>query len=138
MSFESLTHKHLNTLKENIQREMSSKNLDNTGEASNSLEVKGNQLLGNDYIYYLDQGRRPGKFPPVQNLRDWVRSKLGLDSAEAKQVAFLIGRKIANEGTTIYRNKSKGIELDSLVNEMLDNLTKELPEQAAAEVLKWL
>lgn len=136
MSYEIKTAKALNELKQNIQSTLAAKNLDNTGEASMSLEVNGSQLLGNDYIYYLDQGRRPGKFPP--SLIDWVRNKLGLKGNEAKQVDFLVRRKISREGTEIFKNKSNGLELDKLVNEMLDNLIKELPNEVAAEGLKWL
>jgi len=136
MSYEALTAKHLNNLKEKIQRTIASKGLDNSGEAFNSLEVKGNQLLGNDYIYFLDQGRAPGKFPPT--LISWVKNKLGLEGSEAKQVDFLVRRKIARDGTNIYRNKSKGIELDTLVEDTLNELTKELPDYAASEALKWL
>jgi len=136
VSYEIKTAKALNELKQNIQSTLAAKNLDNTGEASMSLEVNGSQLLGNDYIYYLDQGRRPGKFPP--SLIDWVRNKLGLKGNEAKQVDFLVRRKISREGTEIFKNKSNGLELDKLVNEMLDNLIKELPNEVAAEGLKWL
>ena len=135
MNYNELTHKHLTALKEKIQRQITSKGLDNSGEAFNSLEVNGNKLFGNDYIYYLDKGRAPGKFPPT--LINWVRNKLGLQGSEAKQVDFLVRRKIAREGTEIFRNNSKGIELARLVDETLDELIKELPEQVAVEVLKW-
>lgn len=138
MSFETLTHKHLNNLKVEIQSVMAAKNLDNTGEASQSLEVSGNKLTGNDYIFYLDTGRAPGKFPPVQNIRDWVRLKLGISGRDLNSVSFLIGRKLANEGSGIYRNKAKGIQLDLLVDKMLDDLLKELPNEAAVEAQTWL
>jgi hypothetical protein len=137
-NFEQLTAKHLNLLRDRIRDTLAAKNLDNTGEAGMSLEVQGSKLLGADYLYYLDKGRGPGKFPPVQNIRDWVRQKLGVDDKEAKGIAFLVGRKISKEGTEIYKNSSKGIELDSLVSEMLDELTKELPQEMAAEALKWV
>jgi hypothetical protein len=136
MSFETLTHKHLTNLKIRIQAELAGKGLDASGSASASLEVSGNQLTGNSYIYYLDQGRGPGKFPPT--LVDWVRLKLGLEGREAKQVDFLVRRKIARQGTEIYRNKSKGIQLDRLIEETIDELTKELPDEVAVEALKWL
>jgi hypothetical protein len=134
MSYETLTNKHLNNLRERIRGRIAV----NSGEAAESLEVRGNQLLGNDYIYFLDQGRGPGKFPPPTNIVAWVRSQLGLEGREAKQVAFLIGRKISQEGTAIYKDKSKGLRLDELIEEMLDELTKELPEEVAVEALKWL
>jgi len=136
MNFDALTAKYLGNLKEKIQGAIASKGLDNSGEAFNSLEVKGSQLLGNDYIYYLDKGRGPGKFPPT--LIGWIKNKLGLEGTEAKQVDFLVRRKIAREGTEIFKNNSKGIELDNLVNEMVDELIKELPGAVTVEVLKWL
>ena len=136
MSYETLTTKHLNNLKTKLQNVMASKNIDASGEASGSLEVKGNQLLGSSYLYYLDQGRGPGKFPP--SIINWIRTKLGLEGSEAKQADFLVRRKIAHEGTEIYKNKSKGIELDSLIEETLNELIKELPSEVAAEALKWV
>lgn len=114
---------------------MEQKGLVASGMTSESLEVRGNQLLGDESIFYLDKGRGPGKFPPVDNIRQWVRQKLGL---EDDGVAYLVGRKIATEGTEIYKDNSLGLELDRLIDEMLEELNKELPEAAAAEALKWL
>ena len=37
-------------------------------------------------------------FPPAHALVDWVRKKLGVSDKEAKGVAFLVARKIWNEG----------------------------------------
>ena len=59
-----------------------------------------------DYWYYVDNGRRPGKFPPPNKIREWIQVKPVIPY-EAKngrvptvdQLTFLIGRKIANEGT---------------------------------------
>ena len=139
IDFENITKKHLNELKKEIENDMSSKGLNNTKSAVNSLEVKGNTLWGNSYIYFLDKGRRPGKFPPVNAMRDWVRSKLGItNDNENKSVAFLVGRKISNFGTNIFRDKSKGIQLDNKVNNMLNNLYEELQGEAKAEALTWL
>jgi hypothetical protein len=136
MSYEITTAKALEGLKQKILTEMSRKKMYASGETAESLEVKENKLLGSESIYFLDQGRAPGKFPP--SLMAWVRDKLGLRGAEADQVNYLVRRKIANEGTEIYKNKSKGLELNKLVDEMLENLTKELPNEVAAEALKWL
>jgi len=33
------------------------------------------QLLANDYIKYVDQGRRPGTYPPINAIKQWVRIK---------------------------------------------------------------
>lgn len=128
------TIKSLENISNEIKNVMSSKGINNTGDAANSLEIiidEGNnsvKLIGNDYIYYLNYGRGAGKFPPVQNIRDWVRSKLGIsDEKQNKQIGYLVGKKIAEQGTEIYKNNSKGIELDSIIYKELDRLYKKIP-----------
>ena len=64
-----------------------------------------------DYWKYVDGGRKPGKFPPVNSLISWIRkrnitpralpsSKTSVPSTPPtiNQLAFLIGRKISREG----------------------------------------
>ena len=138
MPYEQLTARILNSLRDRIKETLAAKNLDNTGEAGMSLEVRGAELWGAEYLYYLDHGRGPGKFPPVDNIIAWVRSKLGIEDSEAKQVAFLVGRKISKEGTGIWRNKAKGIQLDELIAEVLDELDSEIGDAAKMEALTWL
>ena len=57
-----------------------------------------------DYYKYVEFGRQPGRFPPVDKIREWINAKPILpDNRNGKlptpdQLAFLIGRKIALEG----------------------------------------
>ena len=46
-----------------------------------------------DYWYYVENGRKAGKFPPLPKIQEWV------DIKPVEQLTFLISRKIANEGT---------------------------------------
>ena len=109
-----------NELIEEIRKRMSDKDLNNTGTASRSLNSKVTdtklQIKGERYIGALDECRSPGRFPPVDAIRNWVAQKLGISGNENNSIAYLIGRKIANEGTSIYQDKSKGIELESIVD----------------------
>jgi hypothetical protein len=50
------------------------------------------------YAIPVELGTRP-HFPPVDALMDWVKVKLGIDGPEARNVAFLVARKIAARGT---------------------------------------
>ncbi len=106
------------SLVEEIRSRLSKKDINNTGQASASLNYNSTdtklEIRGERYIGALDKGRRPGKFPPVQVIRDWVAQKLGIGGAENNSIAYLIGRKIAREGTTIYQDNSRGIELESV------------------------
>lgn len=139
MTKEELTANKLEALKVKISEAIISKGLNNSGDAIASLEVEDNKLFGNDYIFYLDKGRGPGKFPPVQNIRDWVRSKLGIsDEKEINSVAFLVGRKISETGTEIFKDNSKGIELDKMIDETLEEIYKELPEVLFLEINTFL
>lgn len=59
-----------------------------------------------DYWTYVEHGRGPGKFPPPPAIRNWIEVKPVQPYPDARgriptvdQLTFLIGRKIAEEGT---------------------------------------
>lgn len=59
-----------------------------------------------DYWQHLENGRGPGKFPPVDKIKEWIEVKpvnptplSNGKTPSVEQLSFLIGRKIANEGT---------------------------------------
>ena len=135
--FDELTNKHLSKLRDDIALVMNSKDMIVTGEAVGSLEVQGNKLVGSSYIMQLANGRLPGKFPPVQNIRDWVRRKLGVKENKVNGIAYFVGLKIANEGTRAYTNKNYAIPLDEMVDKMIDELTAELPDAMEAYAKKF-
>lgn len=84
-----------------------------SGELSNG--IKG-EILVQDKSYivsislpeqwkYVEYGRKPGKFPPLNAIKDWIKIKpiLPRPAQNGKlptenQLAFLIGRKIARDG----------------------------------------
>ena len=58
------------------------------------------------YWKYVENGRRPGKFPPMNDILEWVKTKpqlarpnrLDRKEITPKQLAFLVARKIAAKG----------------------------------------
>lgn len=59
------------------------------------------------YWKYIEEGRKPGKFPPVGAILNWISVKPilprpdgsgNMERLRPKQLAFLIGRKIKEEG----------------------------------------
>ena len=57
------------------------------------------------YTEQLVQGREPGKFPPRNDIKQWIIDKpiTPTDNISIDSLAFLIARKIANEGTDYYQ-----------------------------------
>ena len=68
------------------------------------------------YSWWLHFGRRPGKFPPMQAIRDWVKEK-----HIPEEMAFPIARSIAEKGTqpfpflTVAFRQSKQAALDVFI-----------------------
>jgi len=53
---------------------------------------------GINYADYVEFGREPGSFPPIEPIYEWCKRKLNIPEEEAKQVAFMICRKIEKQG----------------------------------------
>jgi hypothetical protein len=59
-----------------------------------------------DYYYFVEQGRRPGRYPPLNVIRNWARVKKSVPQFRDKKGrfisnesrAFLIARSIATYG----------------------------------------
>lgn len=54
-----------------------------------------------DYWRYVDEGRKPGKQPPLEEIRKWVRVKAvfgGIGTQDPDSIAFAIARKIGKFG----------------------------------------
>lgn len=84
-----------------------------SGKLYNSLhttiEVEGQVftvlLHSEDYLKWVDEGRRPGKFPPVDKIRQWIRVKPVMPHPDKhgrlpseNSLAYLIGSSIAKNG----------------------------------------
>lgn len=85
---------------------------------------------------YVEYGRNPGKFPPVDAIKRWISVKPILPRPvngkvpTPDQLAFLIGRKIARDGIPA------GNYLNDTITEfkLIDKLKKELSEQIYGEI----
>jgi hypothetical protein len=65
-------------------------------------------IQSNDYLTYVDQGRRPGKFPPIQAIQTWCKIK-GIPQT----AAFPIARNIFKFGirpTNVIERTTKKIQ----------------------------
>lgn len=101
---------------------------------NSKIEVNGNefeiQLQLADYWYYVENGRGAGGFPPINKILEWIRVKPILPHPDSrgklpteKQLAFLIGRKIANEGyegSNDLGDALNEVDYDTIIEEALD------------------
>lgn len=112
-----------------------------------SLEHKqdneGGQLIGADYIKYLIFGRAPGKFPPPDAMLEFVeknpeiysRAKEQFKYLTQKGLSFMIGRKLAREGSDIYQGKKQGIDLLGVMEKNMPELLKQLSLNEALNIV---
>lgn len=134
---------NLDEFNDSIRDEFVRKRINDTGAASKSIHTVQNgsvfQSVGSDYIEVLDKGRGAGTFAPVSAIQDWVKSKLGItDEPTLKSVAYAVNLKIKNEGTGIYKDNSKGLEIDEKITTMRKKLTEDLRVFAIADIKRQL
>jgi hypothetical protein len=105
-------------------------------------EISG-RLYAPHYVQYLFTGRGPGKQPPPDVMTDWAernpdileRAKQVYRNITAQQLGFLVGRKIAREGTDIYSGKRAGIDLLGVMESNAPELLKELARNEAIKIM---
>jgi hypothetical protein len=57
-------------------------------------------------------GRSPGLFPPIQPIFEWTLFKIESDPKQARRIAFLIARGIAQKGTQRWRKQENIAGID--------------------------
>lgn len=141
-SISKIIIQELENLNTEIAQRLDSKDITNTGTAKNSLRVEQEKRGVNlnfrsvaiEYLEFLNKGRGPGKPPPMRNILLWASQKTGQPISKVWGLAKYVREKIAKEGTTIYNNNSKGIELEQLIQELETTLNKEIGVAAAFEI----
>lgn len=115
-----------------------------TLEKSIEMRIKANgfNILMVDYWEAVDKGRKAGKFPPIRpisKIEEWlklpnVRDRLRFGATdrafgdkERKQLAFLISRKIARQGTKGSNFFTNVVESD-IIDDMVEALTVALSD----------
>lgn len=103
----------------------------NTGKLQDTMKSTVNQsgggfeivITGQDYAKYVDRGIPAGVWVNVGALQKWVMQKgIATGEREIKQIAFLIGRKIFQEGSPTKGSLkfSKSGKRDEFIKVMLD------------------
>jgi hypothetical protein len=132
--------KYLNMVKESLTLDQLQKGMKASGQSASTLrvEVSGHEgnLFGAHYIKYQITGRGPGGFPPIDKIVTWLQYKGQTVSGSIRSVAFLIARKIANEGTDIYQGKRPGLDLKGAAAKHLPELKRDIAHSAVVDLIE--
>jgi hypothetical protein len=94
-------------------------------------------VVGADHIEHLERGRGPGGFPPLQNIRQWAEAKglfAGLEKEyQKKGLVYIIGRKIAQEGSIQHRTGATFSGFESPIGKAFDEARIEQLKQQLGE-----
>lgn len=122
----------------------------------NAMRIEATNIEGKlyapDWFQYMIYGRGPGKRPPFESPNDviakWIRRNPEvLASAKSKWkyitvsgLAYIIGKKIGESGTQIWRGEKKGIDIlgaiDRHLPELKDTLVQEEKEKIQTSLVK--
>lgn len=102
-----------------------------SGRTRDSLKVEmtenGGILWGRQAFGVLETGRKPGRVPKgfYGIILQWVKDK-GIHVEKPKSFAYLVARKIANEGTKLYRSGQKediySTEVEKTIQDISDRI----------------
>jgi hypothetical protein len=104
-------------------------------------EISGKAYAA-DYLKYLVYGRAPGKYPPPDTMIAWVRDNPDI-LARLQQVfkylteqglAYIVGRKLAKEGSDIYSGKKEGVDFLGVMEKNMPDLLQQLARNEAMNV----
>ena len=113
-NFLSTLEEYAEKAKELYKRKLTDKGINASYKLLNSVEtvVRRNDdefvvtIHLEDYWIFVENGRKAGKFPPISKILDWIRIKPVIPYSDSRgrlpteeQLAFLISRKIAEQGT---------------------------------------
>lgn len=95
-----------------------------------------------EYWVYAENGRRPGKFPPPDAILKWIQFKRLVPRAingkvpTAKQLVYLVSRKIAKTGTKGKHLLQQTIDetYNNLVDQLVDVITNEIEKELEKDI----
>lgn len=109
--------------------------------AQTIVEFDGRHLLVylelEDYWKFVEYGRRAGKMPPINAILNWIKVKqivprpINGKIPDTRQLAFLIARKIGNEGYKgrhPIENITKGSALNSVIEQIKNEIAKQITD----------
>lgn len=108
-----------------------------SGDAFRSeADFDSGKVFGKAYVYFQMNGRRPGGFPPLESIIQWIQDKGITPDIPIRSLAFLIARKIAKTGTDIYQRKRPALSIEDKIKGYREELAKNLLKGTTEEVIQ--
>lgn len=133
---EQIYQRYLNDLKGKIIQRYESSGRRASGKFSDEIHTETSEtkmtLYGAEHSVFVEKGRRSGAFPPRKAIIEWIEVKQGLPpifKEKKEQFAFLIARKIAEQGT-----QGSNI-LESIIQEWVSNTMPKMLNELGAKYL---
>jgi len=133
----------LNKVRDAYIQDQRQKGIRASGRSAEALRIDPafdyGRLYGSSYMQFQASGRRPGKFPPLEAIIEWMRHK-GIRPTDIteKSLAFLIARKIARAGTDIYQGKRPALNVEDKILEYRKELAANLLKGTREEIIQRL
>lgn len=107
------------------------------------IDQDGGRVISTDYFKYLVLGRGPGKAPPPDKMLAMVKKKPDMLASAKRRfkyiteqgLAYIIGQKIAKEGTRIYRGEKPGVDFLGSMEKNMPTLLAALARNEAVNIL---
>lgn len=120
-------------------KELKSAGKDSSGKLVNSLDYRlvdeadsiGFLFQGENYLKYVDEGRRSGSFPPLKAIGQWARTK-GISQKAVFPIAksiYKFGIKPTNVMAKTQNRALNGQPFNELEENMAENLENMLVEE---------
>ena len=116
-----ILNKEFELLKNDLIQQYDASGMRSSGKFADGLEVEAGvntvKLTGDKYAEQLEYGRKSGKRPPIDAIKQWIVDKGIVNNIKGNisvsSLAFLIARKIGKQGWN--RSQHGGVELISKV-----------------------
>lgn len=127
-------HKELEQVNKDLIAKHRELGMEASGRWGKELEVQAKQsgahfigtVRGADYTGALQFGRKPGGFPPINRIEQWIEDKRITSDIPVRSLAFLIARKISREGTRYFKQGGTDLVDSVLTPQRIDDIVSKV------------
>ncbi len=133
---EDIMKSHFDAIKEDLIAKYEKLGMRASGKWAETLEADVNRLKGiirgQHYTEQLVDGRKPGRMPPVSAIKKWIEDKGIMSSVRGNisisSLAFLIARKIGQEGTKYFQQGGTDLVSSVITPERIQMIIDDVSE----------